>query len=256
MLVVHKRINFNARCAQLKTTCVCTTTRKTLKTKRQQLCLTGALTFACTYFTTNHILEAFPQNLIRFQQSTDLTLPKTTKVLFWQAVDLSSDPLRVQPPNKWTWVMLPVAMTHPQRAALDGLWVPLWTNGEFNQAIKMVFHSQGTTGKIGSQGGHKLNLLVRERVQMLYWLNADAALTACINKEVGPRDDCAWEQDAMIKGSLRHWNVQKGLLLEFCLQTTALYLPFVFQVPKFNFLNIDFSPVTHLGIDGGWDSNS
>lgn len=40
---------------------------------------------------------------------------------------------------------------------------------------------------IGSQGGHGLNLLVRKRVQMLYRLNADAVLTACINKEAGGR---------------------------------------------------------------------
>lgn len=40
---------------------------------------------------------------------------------------------------------------------------------------------------IGSQGEQELNLLVRKRVQMLHWLNADAVLTGCINKEAGGR---------------------------------------------------------------------
>lgn len=87
---------------------------------------------------------------------------------------------------------------------------------------------------------------------MLYRLNADAVLTACINKEaggrkggpVGPRNDCAWVQNASIKGVLRHWDVQKSLLLVFGLDATALSVRFIFQVSKLNFLNIDFSPVS------------
>lgn len=160
--------------------------RITLKMKSWQLWSMRAYHFL--HFQ-NCFAKVKSENLIHFRQWTDLTPSKSI----------------VRTNNRFlNWPIAAVQPTTNGPGWCYQLWLAgdLWliNKGLHWMALSSVVNKQGMQSSvkngfpltrhhrgIGNQGGHGLNLLVRKRVQMLYWLNADAVLTACINKEAGGR---------------------------------------------------------------------